>query len=180
MNIVTKIFYAKTFLTVLITPLIIRAEANLFDPLKPLQPFVGKTWVGKMVQSDSEKPVVDISRWERALNGMAVRILHSVNDGEYGGETLIVWDREKQKLVFTYFTTAGFFTNGTITIENGKMISHELVTGNENGITEVKAVGTILPDGRLHSKSQYLKNGQWIDGHEILYLEDPTAEIVFK
>jgi len=39
------------------------------------------------------------------------------------------------------------------------MISHEIVTGNENGITEVKSVGTILPVGKLHNKSQYLKNG---------------------
>lgn len=46
---------------------------------------------------------VDIQRWELALNGQAVRILHSINDGEYGGESLLVWDRDRRSLVFHYF-----------------------------------------------------------------------------
>ena len=152
----------------------------LSEQLQPLEKFIGKTWRGEFVTSTPEKPIIDISRWERALNGQAIRILHSINNGEYGGETLIVWDSEKAKLVFYYFTTARFFTQGSIEISDGEMSSHEFVTGNENGITEVKAVATILGDGRLHSKSQYLQNGKWVDGHEIFYSEDPTSEVIFK
>ncbi len=155
-------------------------NSGLNEHLKPLSPFIGKTWRGKSPKAEPDKPFEDVSRWERALNGQAVRILHSVNEGAYGGETLIVWDRKKESLVFYYFTTDGFYTSGTIKIEDGKMISHEIVTGNENGITEVKSVGTILPDGKLHSKSQYLKNGEWVDGHEFYYDEDPKAIVVFK
>jgi len=155
-------------------------NSGLNEHLKPLKPFIGKTWRGKSPNPDPDKPFEDVSRWESALNGQAVRILHSVNEGAYGGETLVVWDRKKESLVFYYFTTEGFYTNGTIKIEGGKMISHEIVTGNENGITEVKSVGTILPDGKLHNKSQYLKNGDWVDGHEFIYEEDPKAIVVFK
>lgn len=150
------------------------------DPFAPFLPFVGKTWRGTFADASAEKPMTDVSRWELALNGQAIRILHSVNDGEYGGETLIVHDREKQSLVFFYFTTAGFYTQGTASFESGRFVSTEQVTGNENGITEVKGVGEILPDGRLHSKAQYLQNGKWVDGHEIYYVEDPTAQVVFK
>lgn len=155
-------------------------NSGLNEHLKPLKPFTGKTWRGKSPNADPDKPFEDISRWERALNGQAVRILHSINEGAYGGETLIVWDRKKESLVFYYFTTEGFYTSGTIKMEDGKMISHEIVTGNENGITEVQSVGTILPDGRLHSKSQYLKNGEWVDGHEFIYEEAPAAKVIFK
>lgn len=155
-------------------------NSGLNEHLKPLKPFIGKTWRGKSPNADPDKPFEDISRWERALNGQAVRILHSINEGAYGGETLIVWDRKKESLVFYYFTTEGFYTSGTIKMEDGKMISHEIVTGNENGITEVQSVGTILPDGRLHSKSQYLKNGEWVDGHEFIYEEAPAAKVIFK
>lgn len=155
-------------------------NSGLNEHLKPLKPFIGKTWRGKSPNADPDKPFEDISRWERALNGQAVRILHSINGGAYGGETLIVWDRKKESLVFYYFTTEGFYTSGTIKMEDGKMISHEIVTGNENGITEVQSVGTILPDGRLHSKSQYLKNGEWVDGHEFIYEEAPAAKVIFK
>ncbi|MEJ2634424.1 MAG: hypothetical protein P8184_03920 [Calditrichia bacterium] len=156
------------------------SQDNLADPLKPLQPLLGKTWKGTFSNSTPEKPMYDISRWERALNGQAIRILHSVNDGEYGGETLLFWDSEKKKLVYYYFTTAGFYTNGTMTVEEGKYISHEYVIGNQKGITEVKSTGEMLENGKLHAKSKYLKSGAWIDGHEIEYVEDNSAEVIFK
>lgn len=157
-----------------------QAQEDLAENLKLFKPFIGKTWKGEFANSTPEKPVFDVSRWERALNGQAIRILHSVNNGEYGGESIVFWDKQKASLVFYYFTTAGFFTTGTTKFEDGKMISHEYVTGNQNGITEVKSIGEITADGKLLSKSQYLQNGKWVKGHEATYVEDPTAQVVFK
>jgi hypothetical protein len=48
----------------------------VIDPIRPLS---GKTWRGVFANSTPEKPVVDIARWELALNGQVVRILHSIN-----------------------------------------------------------------------------------------------------
>lgn len=155
-------------------------QENLSDHLAPFKPLLGKTWKGKFVNSNSEEPRIDIMRWERALNGMAIRILPSINQGEYGGETIMMWDPEKESLVHFYFTTAGFYTQGTTKFEDRKFIHHEYVTDNENGITEVKSVGELRPDGTYHGKSQYLKNGEWVDGHEVIYEEAPEAEVVFK
>jgi hypothetical protein len=59
-------------------------------------------------------------------------------------------------------------------------ISHEKVTDNSAGISEVKAISKILPDGRPHSKSQYLKNGDWMDGHETYCAEDSPAMVIFR
>ncbi len=156
------------------------AQEELIEQLGPFQPFLGKTWKGEFKHSTKEKPMFDVSRWERALNGNAVRVLHSVNDGEYGGETIMFWDKAKQSLVFYYFTTAGFYTTGTLTIAGSKFTSHEYVTGNSNGITEVKGTGEVTPEGKMVSKSQYLQNGKWVEGHEIIYVEDATAQVVFK
>jgi len=156
------------------------AQDYLAPELQAFQPFIGKTWKGVFKNSTPEKPLVDISRWERALNGTAIRILHSLNDGEYGGESIIFRDKEKQSLVYYYFTTAGFFTHGTMSFEDSTIVSHEMVSGNENGITEVKSTGSILADGRMLSKSQYLQNGQWVDGHEITYVEDAQAQVIFR
>lgn len=156
------------------------AEPEGEDALAPLAPFVGKTWRGELAGSSAEEPRIDVSHWEWALNGKAVRILHSVNDGAYGGESLIFEDPEGEGLMFFYVTTAGFYTEGTLTFEDGKFISHEKVTGSvEGGVTQVKAVGEILPDGRLRSTSRYLKDGEWVEGHSATYVEDPSAEVVF-
>jgi hypothetical protein len=158
-----------------------QAEAQkINEHLKPFLPLVGKTWKGEFANSTPEKPMHDVSTWELILNGKAIRIMHSVNDGIYGGETIIYWDKDKQQLLFFYFTTAGFYTTGTFSIEGEKFISHEMVTGNQNGITEVKATGEKLPDGKMRNKSQYLQNGKWVDGHKIFYVDDASAKVIFK
>jgi hypothetical protein len=150
------------------------------NPFEPLEPLLGKTWRGEFANSTPEKPVIDVSRWELALNGKAIRILHSINDGEYGGETIVVWDEKAGGLIYFYFTTAGFYTQGQMSIDDGRVISHELVSGNQNGITEVKAVSEILPDGRMRVRSEYLQNGEWKHGRETVYTETTDAEVKFK
>ena len=156
-------------------------HAAEIDPrLAALAPLVGKTWRGELTPPGAAKPVVDVHRFELALNGRAVRSVHSVNDGEYGGETLFVWDDEKKSVVYTYFTTAGFYTVGTMQPEAGLLQFHEIVRGTTSGPREVKATSRVLPDGRLHVKSSHLTDGQWLDGHEAHYSVDPKAVVRFK
>lgn len=154
--------------------------APLAKELELFRPHLGKTWRGEFKNSTPEKPVVDISRWERALNGQAIRVLHSINDGAYGGESIIRWDKEKASLVFHYFTTAGFMTTGTATFSDGKFTSHEKVSGSANGTTEVRAISEFRADGTLFVKAEYLKNGEWSLGRETTYREQPKAEVKFK
>ena len=153
---------------------------DLSEHLMPLARLVGRTFRGELAESTPEKPMVDVSRWERAMNGMAVRNLHSVNDGEYGGETIIYWDREKQSLVYYYFTTAGFFTHGTMTVDGNRQVNHEFVTGNKHGITEVRSTAELTPDGSLKTRAEYLQNGKWVEGHAATYFEAPDAEVRFR
>jgi len=153
---------------------------SLNEHLEPFRKWLGKTWRGEFKESTPEKPVVDISRWERALNGQAIRIVHSINNGQYGGETIVTWNPEKKNLVYHYFTTAGFQTTGTMTLTNNQYTSHEVVSGAANGVTEVKATGELHADGTMKTQSQYLKNGKWEAGHSATYREAPTAEVVFK
>jgi hypothetical protein len=168
------------FLIAMSLPAIATAQNDLAENLKVFQPFIGKTWKGEFKNSTKGKPVFDVARWERAINGQAVRILHSVNNGEYGGESLVFWDHQKKSLAYYDFTTVGFYTHGTMTTENNKYVFHEYVNGDQGSITEVKGTGDFTADGKLINKSQYLKNGKWEDGREAIYVEDATAQVVFK
>jgi hypothetical protein len=154
--------------------------AGLHQALEPLRPLLGKTFSGPFRDSTPEKPVRDVMKWERILNGQAVRVLHSINQGDYGGETIIRWNAKAERVEYYYFTTAGFMTQGTMTLAGNKITSHENVTGNENGVTEVKAATELRPDGGIHTKSMYLKAGQWVDGHEVTYQEAPSATVQFR
>jgi len=126
------------------------AAAEMNPRFAPLAPLLGKTWRGVMSPPGAAKPVVDVQRFELALNGQAVRNRHSV------------------------------YTTGTMSVEDGAIVFHEIVKGSAGGVTEVKATSRLLPDGRLHVKSRYLKNGQWEDGRETYYVEDPQAVVRFK
>ena len=155
-------------------------NTNISEHLKPFEPYLGKTFKGEFSNSTPSKPVHDISRWERALNGNAVRIMHSVNKGEFGGESIVMWDSDKESLISWYFTTAGFYTQARLHFEDDKLISIEDVTGNENGITKVKAIIEFFPDGGFVNSSMYLMNGKWVDGHKIHYKEVPDTKVVFR
>src|SRR5689334_21090812 len=109
------------------------AETNLIEQLEPWRKMLG-TWRGELKGGG-----VDVLQWERALNGQAIRILHSVNDGAYGGEVIVTWDAEKNAVTYHYFTTAGFRTVGTMKFEDGKVKAHETVTGSAGGVTEVRS-----------------------------------------
>ena len=145
-----------------------------------LRPLLDKTWTGAFVGSKPEKPIVDVQKWERALNGHAVRVLHSINDGVYGGETIFVWDEQKKTIAYYYFATEGFMTSGTLEAKDGKFITHEDVKGDADGVTEVRATSEFLSDGKFHVKAEYLKNGNWGLGHEVTYQETPDAKVIFK
>src|SRR5262245_36975858 len=95
------------FATVGFTLSVPAADSPVLDShLEPLRPLLGKTFKGEFKESTPEKPRFDVARWERALNGKAIRVLHSVNDGVYGGESIVRWDETKQAVTFHYFTTA--------------------------------------------------------------------------
>src|ERR1700704_5461468 len=80
------------------------AENPTLNPhLEPLRPLLERTWKGTFKDSKPDKPTVDVQRWERALNGQAIRILHSINAGAYGGETLLIWDEKGKIISFYYF-----------------------------------------------------------------------------
>jgi hypothetical protein len=170
---------SKSFLALALA-VSIPAVAEMNPKLEPLRPLLGKTWKGVFPSSTPAKPVVDVSRFELALNGQAVRNLHSINAGEYGGESLIVWDKAKDSLVYYYFTTAGYYTTGTMKAEAGGFVAHETVIGDADGITEVKSTSQVGTDGRLHVVSQYLKKGQWVDGRNMYYSEAKDAVVRFK
>ena len=77
----------------------------------PFEHLVGKTWRGVGTGPDAAE---DIQRWEWAVGGHAVRVVHSVGGGAYAGETLIFRDKASGGYIFHYFTSGGFHTTGTM------------------------------------------------------------------
>ena len=155
-------------------------EPSLDPKLEPLRPLLGKTWKAELKDAKTGKTSEDIARWERALNGKAVRILHSVDAGSYGGESIVRWDKKQNTVMFHYFTTADFTTKGTMTFKDGAVITHEDVAGEAGGVTQVRATITLAGEEAFQMKTEYMKDGKWELARETTYRQDGAATVVFK
>jgi len=155
-------------------------QGILIPQLESFRPFLNIYWRGDLNQGQAKR-AVDVSLWQRTLNGTAIKMIHSLNDGEYGGETLLFWDKNTNSLKYFYFTTAGFYTQGSMTFDahSGTLIAEEVVNGNPNGISKVRSTSKLSPD-KLMTQSEYLQNGQWVKGHSAIYHPDPNAVMKFQ
>ncbi|MBB1282532.1 hypothetical protein [Pseudoalteromonas sp. SR41-1] len=143
-------------------------STNLDKELAVFKPYLG-TWQADFKVPEGAKKIQDVGRWERALNGKAIHTKHSINEGEYGGESMIFYDSKKESLVFYYFTTAGFYTKGTMKVLSPtQFVAYEDVTGSQDGITKVKSMSELKDDKFLVSTS-YLKKGEWTKPEQRIY-----------
>ena len=131
--------------------------------LEFFQPYLG-TWYAVFEEKDGKPVVSDVSKWQRVLNGKALKTTHSINDGAYGGESIIYWDKKQNKYVFYYFTTADFMTVGEIELlSDNSFVAYEDVDGESEmskGITRVRSISTLSAD-KITVETSYLKNGEW-------------------
>ena len=144
-------------------------NSNLSEHLVGFYSYLGNTYEGNFINSTKENPMIDILSFERALNGSAIKMIHSVNDGEFGGETIIMWDSEKNSLRSWYFTSAGSLTLQDVEVNGEKFISIEDVSNNQNGITKVKTIIELLHGNKLQKRTKYLMDNLWMEGNDMVY-----------
>ncbi|HYE95450.1 MAG TPA: hypothetical protein VD962_04525 [Rubricoccaceae bacterium] len=158
--------------------LVEEVPAGVPEQLRFLAPFVG-TWRATLGEQNGQ-PTVDVARWAWGLGGKALRVIHSVNDGVYGGETVVVWDAARGVVAYYYFTTAGFYTQGTMTPLSGGtgFTTYEEVAGNAEGITAVRATYTTRPEGGFAMHAEYQQEGAWHPAREATYARAEGAEVV--
>lgn len=156
------------------------AADELAKELLWAKPFLNIVWRGELTTEPGKK-MTDHSYWQRALNGQAIKVIHSVNDGEYGGESIIFYDQAKQSLAYYYFTTAGFYTHGTMHYDEqkGRLVAEELVENNAEGVTKVRST-SLLKAGELQTTAEYFKQGKWVAGHSATYYPSQDGRVLFK
>lgn len=136
----------------------------------PFVPFAGRTWRGTGPDS------VDVARWEFILGGRALQITHRIEGGDYGGRSIVFFDEKAKTYVVHYFTTGGFLTVGSLSVDEFGVIEvMEEVSGHAT-ITRVRSFSAI-EDGRMVTRAEYLKDGKWVPGHHFIYDEAPDAVV---
>ena len=153
------------------------AAAQDWEPaeaLAPLAPLVGAPWQATFEQEGDW--VTDVSRYEWAMRGQALRNVHTLEGGGYGGETLI-WV-EGDSLRFVYVTSGGFTTSGTGHVRaDGALVVEEAVEGHPE-IDRVRSVSHVDAEGRLQTVTEFRRGGRaWTPGRTATYERAPGAAL---
>lgn len=140
----------------------------------PFAPMIGRTWRSV---ATGERGDEDVQRWDWAVGGHALRIVHAVNEGAYAGETLVFKDRDSGDFIFHYFTTGGFHSTGVIRpVGDGAFDIEETVHGAE-GIERLRSTARLGADGVFRVRSSMEREGAWAEVGGFDYREDPAATV---
>ncbi len=148
-------------------------KAEAYEPMAPFAKLAGKAWRGEGVGPNGQ-PVVDIARYEFILGGRAFQSTHRLENGSYGGRTIIFYDEGAKKHIFHYFTTAGFHTTGEITPSEDGFTAVEKVEGHD-AFAEVHSKA-VYGDGTIRIVSSHVTHdGVKSEGEGLLYreIDDP-------
>lgn len=148
----------------------------LHQELEPMRPFLGITWRGDLTDPGSKHRRFDVVRYDRTLNGEVIRMLHSVNNGDLGGEMLIRYNEEAGRVEYHYFTSAGFLSTGTIRFRGLGFVAEDDV---KDGQVPMRTLRRIDGD-RLVSSTQMLRDGRWTKGTEQFYEPAPDEKIRYR
>ncbi|PAP75614.1 hypothetical protein [Rubrivirga marina] len=160
-------------LLVSFAPTVAAQEWEPAEQLAPLAPLVGAPWRGTFEQDGQS--VTDVSRFEWAMRGQALRNVHTLEGGGYGGETLI-W-AEGDSLRFVYVTSGGFSTSGTGSVRtDGALVVEEAVEGHPE-IDRVRSVSLVDAEGRLQTITEFRRQGAWSPGRSVMYVRTPEAAL---
>lgn len=147
-----------------------------------LASFAGNTYRGEPMGASSEA-VADIQEWSWIdEEEPSLLIRHALEDGSYGGDTIVKKNSETGALTYVYTTTADFVTNGTFNLlDSRRWEAVEEVEGHAE-ISKVRNNGTLQNDGAFISSSEYFKNGRWVSGHAFIYrqTEETLEELLAK
>ncbi|MGA0546575.1 copper chaperone PCu(A)C [Brevundimonas sp. VNH65] len=149
------------------------AAPSVSSALDALRPMIGRTWRGAAV---GQAVVEDVMRWDWALGGHAVRIVHAVNGGVYGGETLIFPDKDSGGLIFHYFTTGGFHTTGTLAPAGAGVFDIVETVHGAEGVETLRSRATLGDDGVYRTRSLKVTEAGTETFGGFDYRPDPTGQ----
>ena len=147
--------------------------------LRGFEPFIGKYFKGSINNVSKLKSSSEVIYFQRILNGQAIRISHSINHGEFGGETIIAWNDSNNLLESIYFSTGGTIKKSIVEIKDHKVILLEDLI-NDNSIKKVKTTYKLLLNGNLEKEIKYYIDKTWRKSHVLIYKNDKNSKLIFN
>ncbi|WP_428407042.1 hypothetical protein [Hyphococcus sp.] len=152
------------------------AKAAPYEPMAPFAKLAGRAWRGEGIGPNGQ-PVVDIAKYEMILGGRAFQSTHKLENGSYGGRTIIFFDEGAKRYIFHYFTTAGFHTTGEIVPTETGFTAVEQVQ-NHPEFAEVRSEA-FYGDKTIRVVSSHVTHdGDASSGEELVYKEIPSKGVL--
>ena len=68
----------------------LHSEKPISEHLRPFKALLGNRYQGKYSNPQDGRLMDEVQHWERTLNGNAIKMTHTINNGEYGGITILI------------------------------------------------------------------------------------------
>lgn len=153
-------------------------EAGLVHPaLGVFAPFLGNAYRGVSISPEFEA-TDDLIYWRAALGGQAVRAVHALADGSYGGESLYYAD-QSGGIRWIYVSNSGFHTTGRVAPQGDGGWTSTGAFSSNMALAQVVQVATPTPDGFVVSSTLVGRNGDRQAGPSFSFTKDNTLSVVF-
>jgi hypothetical protein len=166
--------HSKIFFTFFI--IVISSQAQtLNNSLKQLEPFLDKTWSGKLTSPDGSRELTIERNYKIVLDGSVVKITKVNRDLNNFGEGYFYWNDIKKQIAFFFIESKGIFSEGYVTVKDNTIILEGTMTWQKQTNPGIKQsynfrnTFEFTPDGKMIDTWNQNAFGDWRQGHEIIY-----------
>jgi hypothetical protein len=143
----------------------------------PLEPLLGKTWVGALKAPDGSAEFRVERRFEAVWEGKVIRCTKINRDLDNSGEGYIFWDAVAKKPAFFFIENSGVFLKGFVSAENKCITIEGRMTwpqANPQGKQSFDFRNTFEITSETEMTDRWFHNafGPWRPGHEITFEAD--------
>jgi len=151
------------------------ASQTLTEPLRFLEPLLGRDWTGMMTAPDGSAQWRTTRRFERMWDGSVVKFTSATPDVGSAAEGYLYWDREAGRVAVLVVNGRGVYQRGSAALEDGIVSIRGVISFPERSF-EFRNTFDLRPDGRLVDRWFQNAFGSWRPGHVVELTAAPTRE----
>jgi hypothetical protein len=139
---------------------------TLAEPLRFLQPLLGREWTGELRSPDGRASYRTTALFQRHFEGTVVKLTTATPEIGASAEGFFYWDREAGRVAVFLINSGGIFQRGYAALEDGVVTVRGTITFPERTF-EFRNTFELTADGRLVDRWFQNAFGDWRPGHVV-------------
>ncbi len=163
------------FVTIILSSVLF--SQTISETLNALEPFLGKTWTGKLKALDGSAELEVIRNYEMIFQGNVIKISKVNYELNNFGEGYFYWNDIKKQIAFFFIENKGVFCEGFVKAENNIITIEGTMTWPKQMNPDIKQsydfrnTFEFTDDDKMIDRWYQNAFGPWQEGHVIMFEE---------